>query len=347
MFCYKCGKQIRDDSSFCQYCGTAQNSVMPVSQKETREELDREALKVYLGNVLSLECIKANYLRRIDNLRSKIYNANQPYFKCIKLREGKGWASPIYVNFYSDGKKIYIAKNAGKYASSEPSYMSYYSISHAEINDCKWVPIEDGPSEKILQQVGYLSGAYDSGAGFFAKREQVEEAQKKFPAIYTSFKKEASQLYQKNTKAIASCKNSINGLDNELKTVTRLLKEAYNANIIPESFRYKIHAIYYLYSFISTSQESLTTALLHCDLDEIKKKLDKIIAQQETIIIQQAVAMAQNQQMIQQNQQQLEHLASIETNTQRSAQYAQIAASHAETCAWISMANYIDRQSQR
>ena len=89
-------------------------------------------------------------------------------------------------------------------------------------------------------------------------------------------------------------------------------------------------------------KHTLTTALLHFDLNEIKKKLDKIIAQQEEIIIQQAINNAQNQQLLRQNQQQLEYLSTIESNTSQAAQYAEIAANNAEACAWIGMANYIE-----
>ena len=40
MYCKHCGKQISDDSTFCQYCGGQQNNIDPVS---------RETLKVELG----------------------------------------------------------------------------------------------------------------------------------------------------------------------------------------------------------------------------------------------------------------------------------------------------------
>lgn len=99
--------------------------------------------------------------------------------------------------------------------------------------------------------------------------------------------------------------------------------------------------MYYLNDFIQTSNESLSTALLHFDLNEIKQKLDTVIEQQEEIIINQAIIQAQNEQMIKQNTNMLNSLASIEGNTHMASQYAEIAANNAEACAWIGVANYI------
>lgn len=45
--------------------------------------------------------------------------------------------------------------------------------------------------------------------------------------------------------------------------------------------------------------------------------------------------------MIEQNQQTLNKLASVEGNTERAAQYPEIASNNAEACAWIGLANYI------
>ena len=118
------------------------------------------------------------------------------------------------------------------------------------------------------------------------------------------------------------------------------MQTAYSANIIPQQYR-NIHAVWFIHDFITTSSETLSSALLHCDLDEIKQKLDTIIEQQKEIIINQSVMMAQNEELISQNQQTLNKLASIETNTAKAGQYAKIAANNAEACAWIGIAKYI------
>ena len=92
---------------------------------------------------------------------------------------------------------------------------------------------------------------------------------------------------------------------------------------------------------MKSSQGTLSEALLHYDLKQIKDKLDKIIDQQQEIIINQAIIATQNKQLIQQKQDMLKSLSSIERNTYQASQYAEIAASNAEACAWIGLANYI------
>ena len=101
-----------------------------------------------------------------------------------------------------------------------------------------------------------------------------------------------------------------------------------------------------MHDFITTSSESLSSALLHFDLNEIKDKLDKIISQQQEIIIQQYVMYAQNQQILQQNQKHLQVLANIETNTANAALYSEIAANNAEICAWLSAATFLENKKQ-
>lgn len=100
------------------------------------------------------------------------------------------------------------------------------------------------------------------------------------------------------------------------------LDKAYGINIIPLQFR-NIQGIYYLYDYISTSNQGLSEALMQCNLDAIKQKLDNVIQQQGKAIIQQAQA---NVAIMKQNQQILETAQATMQNTAIGAKYAQIAA---------------------
>ena len=341
MFCFKCGKQIRDDAVFCQYCGAKQNNTSSISVRQSNTvsssnssgELDRDALKIYLGNILSLECIKANYERKTSNLRYNIQQIrDNNYYKKYLLRTGK-YGRKCYTHLKYDGKTFYVA-----YTSNNGPYLDEY----LEKGEYLW-PCFKGEEDLVwLKKVSQWDRAVNFTDNFIARRMQAEEARDAFLKAFSAFQAEAPGIYQENTRKISNLQYQLNGMSKELETVKKLLKQAYDINIVPSQFRYKIHAIYYLHDFISTSRESFTTALLHLDLDEIKAKLDKIIAQQESIIIQNAVMIAQNEKLAKQNQQQLERLSRIESNTSQAAQYAQIAANNAETCAWISMANYIE-----
>lgn len=104
------------------------------------------------------------------------------------------------------------------------------------------------------------------------------------------------------------------------------LNSAYSANIIPLQFR-NIQGIYYLYDYISTSNQSLSEALMQCNLEAIKQKLDSVIELQGKAIIQQAQA---NAAIMEQNQRILETAQATMQNTAVAAKYAQICAVNSE-----------------
>lgn len=339
MFCFKCGKQISDDAVFCQYCGTKQNNTPQLSDQVSvssgNGELDREALKIYLGNVLSLECIKANYERQISNLQSNIYqHSNSNYWKNYVLRTNRS-GRKLYAHFLYANNVLYIGWD-------KDNFLYYYE----GWLGCNWAPVPNDNDIEWLRNLKYWVKYEDDWGGSLTRVLQREEARDAFFNSYKKFKAEAPEIYKKNletdTNLIQNWQQQVDGMTKELRDAETLLERAYNINIIPSQWRHKIHGIYFLYDFLSTSRESFTTALLHFDLEKIKEKLDEIISQQESIIIQNAVMVAQNDKLVKQNQQQLERLSHIETNTSQAAEYAQIAANNAETCAWISMANYIE-----
>lgn len=347
MYCFKCGKQIRDDAVFCQYCGTQQGKTSNISIKQSNAvnnsnsgELDREALKIYLRNVLSLECIKANYERKLSNLQYNISQLNDNYLKKYVLRKAKHRTEEYCVHFLYNGKL--------NMAWSAPGF-SYgpYMQDHLCKDNYTWKCINKDSDIDFLRKSGRWDHFDDYDCFILERWAQREEARDAFFSAYAEFKAVAPKIYQNNvvtnTRKRNNWQQQLSGISRELEATKCLLKKAYDINIIPSQFRYKIYAIYYLYDFMSTSRESFTTALLHRDLNEIKAKLDKIIAQQESIIIQNAVRIAQNEKLSKQNQQQLEHLSRIELNTSQAKQYAQVAANNAEICAWINMAKYIEK----
>lgn len=183
--------------------------------------------------------------------------------------------------------------------------------------------------------------------GFFKKREKAKKARAAFFKSYEDFKKIAEfelNNVNENRKLLQS---NYAGIYKELESVNKMLKKEYGLNIIPSNFR-NITAIYYLYNFITTSNQSFTTALMHFDLQEIKNKLDKVIQQNREIIIQQAYLISQNERIIAQNQDCLSKLSSLQEtadnivyNTAQAATYSSIAANNAEICAWLGVANYL------
>lgn len=125
------------------------------------------------------------------------------------------------------------------------------------------------------------------------------------------------------------CNNLEKHADNISKEkfeINSKLQKAYSLNIIPLQFR-NIQGIYYLYDYISTSNQSLSEALMQCNLEAIKQKLDSVIELQGKAIIQQAQA---NATIMEQNQRILETAQATMQNTAVAAKYAQICAVNSE-----------------
>ncbi len=331
MFCSKCGYQLNDDANFCQKCGAQvqpmQNAQVVSQNRTISGELNRDAIKIHLDDVLALECIRNKM--KINLEKTIRASSNMKKWNCLKryliheYNYSNGWVSHMYVHLFFDGSSYYIAM--------EKEYNNWKVCTGESVSaHCEFRAINDTTIRSVAK--------WSTHASFFDKRTYT----KGLLEAYSDFKKNAPSIYQENLKKLNGMTHTLNGITQELDKVNRLLQKAYHVNIVPAQFR-NLYAVYYLHEFISTSRESLATALLHYDLNEIKAKLDKIIEQQQEIIIQQAILAAQNEQLLQQNQSQLERLSAIESNTSHAAQYAEIAAINAEACAWIGLANYIDK----
>ena len=80
MFCYKCGEKLMDGALFCYRCGTRvpdteENLAETVADvKKTNKELDNKALKIYLSDILTLECALNKFPSDIKDLEYEISN---------------------------------------------------------------------------------------------------------------------------------------------------------------------------------------------------------------------------------------------------------------------------------
>ena len=339
MFCKFCGAHISDDSVFCQKCGSkiqesevnkAVDSQMCLVQNESTlkqdDAIDRVALKIYLGNLRTLELSKDRLAKRCDEIDEKIKilcipNKKNPKPKPTFMADGIASDAESFVFCVFIGPIIFLLglllskTGIGEFFFGDHNYimigfwiMVVQEILHFLIN---WIFY----NEELKRWKNYMSyveeqNAEDAGR---LRHEFVEKNQllNKKPLVYEEYV-EASDLLQK----------------------------AYDINIIPAQFR-NIFAVYYLYEFINTSNEPLSNALLNFNLETIKNQLSVIISQNQQMILNQEVLMAQNEEIFTANQKQLEELSLISQNTEQAAQYAQIAANNAEACAWISLANYI------
>ncbi len=334
MFCSRCGSKLMNNALFCSNCGAKVGGDTDLTQKSqsvVSKELDRAALRIYLGDVLALECIVNQFSKKASNQTYEIQRMiNNNYYQFYVIDPHL----PTGFYFFYDGEIFYVlTKENG------------YELVGWKDNEVIWTP-----AENILQNINekYIWEDFNCVhySGFFESKKQRKILKEQFLNNYADFSQKAPTEYEKNVHIISKLKKENEILCKEWNEAYTLLQGLYQINIIPESFRHNLYAIFYLHSFVTTSNLSFETALLHYNLEEIKAKLDKVIEQQQEIIINQAKMISQNQTICEQNHRQLEKLeklANIENNTYIAAQYAEIAAKNAEATAWIGLANYIGK----
>lgn len=152
--------------------------------------------------------------------------------------------------------------------------------------------------------------------------EKKQEEYKNELSLLTKKTKEAQIEYNAFTNDTTGC---LEEMSKEKLDVQKKLQEAYSANIIPLQFR-SIQGIYYLYDYMSTSNQGLSEALMQCNLDAIKQQLNKVIELQSETVIQQAQL---NTTLFEQNRRILETAQATMNNTAIAAKYAQISATNA------------------
>lgn len=90
MFCKHCGKEIADDSVFCQYCGTNQNVVVTPDTKPEPIKVDVNAkLDAKLAPTIN---VNTNWIKNLTNTQKWIFSIYSVWFltHLLLLISGKG-----------------------------------------------------------------------------------------------------------------------------------------------------------------------------------------------------------------------------------------------------------------
>ena len=157
-----------------------------------------------------------------------------------------------------------------------------------------------------------------------------------------------SSFLEQSKKQFYATSDKLQLCNAELGKCEELLNSYYAVNIIPQQYRHNIQAIYYFYSYVSTSRFSLEQAIenyMHQEiinrLDTIIKQMNVMIEQQGEIIINQRRQEAQMKDLQKRNEIMLHKLSSIEQDAAISAQYSQMASTYAEAGMYFSAATYL------
>lgn len=365
MYCYQCGKQVFSNMAFCPSCGAKLiNPSVNQEQKKTvlaltpaelePQSIDHKALEIYLRDLLNLEYIQRKLTRKLNDIANaaKRYKT-QEYEKEYVI--GHILHPTRDINDINNRSDFFVFKRQNNTVLVRCINWDGYTIPVSCRNDwnvyCDHFYCQlDGNMSHFRKEKTWelFLRAHFCKPGFLQKNRLINQFIAEFEKDYSDFSGISAVELENKKKQYIIFQNQFNDIHStDYKKVKALLKEAYDINIIPSPFR-NLHAIQYLYDFIKTSGESLQTAMLHADLNEIKKKLDKIIQQQEEIIINQSIMMAQNRSLLQSNQEYLKKLdgmgkslSSIKESANSTSVYASIAANNAKAAAFISLANYI------
>lgn len=166
-----------------------------------------------------------------------------------------------------------------------------------------------------------------------------------------AMRQKQNETLQQLAQSYRSVINRFTGpLKKELAMADTVLKKAYSHNIIPGPYR-NLASICYIYHYMSTSQASLKDTLLHAHIEggiqRITARLDAFMKRNEELILtarriqyNTEQQLAQNQQLLQTLRQNLSAQQRTAQNVQELSQYAKIAATNTQTCAFFQMATY-------
>lgn len=312
MFCQNCGNKLSDDITFCPKCGCKQEA--QIQEKNTADtgryispsEINRDITIQYLYDVRALEVAKIKLQKRIEENTEKCKHLGIPQLFAKPDNDSSIPVCGIGFMCLIFATLMVIIGYFG-----EVGALFVFSF--------------------VLGVIAIVCFGF-----CISKKSKYEQECRVYTDAVSSDKKRVELELAEKSKL----EQEVQDTRGELGEAEKLLEKSYGVNLIPKQFR-DIYSIFYLYEYLSTSQESLQSALLHYNLEEIKTKMDEVIRLQSEIILQQAIQTAHLEEIQEQNTKMLRHAAETERNTALAAQYAQIAANNAEACAWIGVANYI------
>lgn len=311
MFCQYCGNQISDDAAFCQKCGRkireSHNTSMAqnINTSIDSQQFNRDVLIAYLYQLQTIEFSVNKLSQDLNGLDQQISRLGYSREISRPYRDG--------IDIPAVGAFLFLGVLLALGGSLIYSFIPLGLFSFAR-------------TVGIIIIVGTVVVALISAASKSSDNDRRQtEYQQAVQQDKTRVRKELQQRSALESKRPEYV--------DRLEQAKQIRDKSYQINIIPQQMR-NIYAVYYLYNYLSTSQSSLESAMLHFDLNEIKSKLDTMILQQQQIILQQAQQIAQNERIIAQNEEIIDHAIATEHNIERAAQYAEVAAANSEVTAF-------------
>lgn len=317
-----------------------------IANQNSGQEISRDALLNYLKNVRTAETIIYNNNRAISKLQSESERLAElvqieekkdiPFIsisydfdkRCEKeklnYKKGKKLMIQLLISFlilaYSSSILLHFSK---VFFGSELFwvFVCLISVTYVDILLLKlWSHggvMTKSKLEKKLQKIQEEKEIQDRRIEEHdrlsnIKRKKVEEAE--LNQYDFDRKKEKEYIPQ---------------IEEENQEMSKLLKKAYSANIIPLQFR-NIEGVYYLYDYLSTSNQTLSEALMQANLEAIKQRIDSMLKLQSIQIIQQQQTNKELQALQESNKHIMLLAEQTANNTAIAAKYAAISAANTE-----------------
>ena len=216
MFCYECGKQVMDGSAFCSFCGAKFENVVSKNDQQsvtkTSTEYDREAIKIYLNNLLQMENanqVLQHELNRLADEYRYIQNGNYyaSYILYDHIKEGP-WGDDEFCHLYYDGKDVYIAVT-GKYNNVIEVDRYFHETNWIKVDDFEYI-------NKLYHWVRW--------SGIFSISDTLlkMEIRKRFYASLEEFKSIAPVEFEKNRTRLKQIADSYNRLEKSQEKVDEM-----------------------------------------------------------------------------------------------------------------------------
>lgn len=212
---------------------------------------------------------------------------------------------------------------------------------------------EDLSGFEMIPVMGIIIGgvilAFAIGANS-EQRKTNDELRKNYEAALKAYERDVDNAKRQNVlnkEKIPELLARKEMFSNELKKVSKLLKQAYSVNVIPRHYR-DVYAAVYLYDFFSTGRsDDLDMALSLFVLEQIKDKLDKIIQQQADILLNQRIMISTQKQALEEQRAHNAYLEKkihkIATSAEESNQYLAMIESNTAANAYFSAALYLKK----
>lgn len=362
MYCVNCGKVISDNIRFCQYCGCKVNgdnntinikhSTDVLGTVTKNKILNNEAVRIYVNDILNcevaLEVLEEKKQRFQEDIDRNSENVGRKFYQIYNDRN-------YYLKLMWKENKVYILK---VYKRKDHNIhlgvlVDFDEIPWTMMNRVYWKEI-DIKEYKKLSKSGLLGVSGDWCRGYTYNRIAEEEsisglqedyrskdARDTFLEAYEDMRNNGESYYNDDIQYINSLKKNIVDIDNLITEGKRNLSNLYGLNIIPAIYR-NIYSIYFINDYIQSSNERISEAFLHLDLNTIKRQLSDVINAQKEMIFQQSVMISQNDELLEENSHMLKQLAKMEENIQTGNQYlqsvnqyARIAEENISTCRWL------------